>query len=72
MGYIPGPYSGCYCIQRIDVLLYDILWSESAVYMGTLGAKYLIYGYLDPLGKDMSRKGTAIYNPYRGALNFDP
>ena len=39
--------------QRVHVLLYDILWPESASYMGALGPKYLIYGYLDPLGNSM-------------------
>ena len=41
---------GCFISRSVHVLLYDILWPESVVYVGTSGHKYLIYGYLDPLG----------------------
>ena len=47
----PGGFSNLVALsQRVHVLLYDILWPERAVYMGTLGPKYLICGYLDPWG----------------------
>ena len=36
--------------RRVLELLYDILGLESAVYVRPLGPKYLMHGYLDPVG----------------------
>ena len=34
--------------QRVHVLLYDIYFGLKMLYFGTLGPKYVIYGYVDP------------------------
>ena len=39
--------------QRVHVLLYHFLWPRSACYMGTLGPRCLVDGYLNLLGMDV-------------------
>ena len=57
--------------QRVNVLSYGILYALKC-YMGTLGPKYLIYGYLDPLGKYVNRTyvgpfgGSGLYEVLTG------
>ena len=41
--------------QRIHVPKYCILKPQSSLYIGTLGPKYILFGYMDPLGNKFNR-----------------
>ena len=46
----------------VHVMLYEMLWPQRAFCVGTLGPKYLIHGYLEPLGYGMSVSGQKCRN----------
>ena len=41
--------------QRIHVPKYYILKPQSSLYIGTLGPKYILFRYMDPLGNKFNR-----------------
>ena len=53
--------------QRVHVLLYDLLWPQSAFYMligGALVPKHLMSGCLDPLGSGPNEPRSLRCLPY--------
>ena len=55
-----------------------MLWPESACYIGTVGPKYPIYGYLGPLGKGPivsppsagNQRLRGIMSLFKGSLSY--